>query len=297
MKKRVQMRQMVLVVGTIAVTQFAFATEGGGGAYPNGNENYMLGALPPPGVHFLGFASTYHADQLRGADGNRLPVDFNLQVTALAPRVVWVTNQQILGGQVVLHAIAPLLNIDATVGGHSQNKTGLGDMLFGTGLGYHVSDKFHYVLGLDVVAPTGSYDKNNLVNLGRHYWTVEPLVAITYVQPSGINADIKLMVDVNTRNNDTNYKSGHEIHADYAVGWGFGNGWVAGVGGYVYKQVNDDQLNGVDIGNRGRAVAFGPSIKYDNGKGWFITAKWQKEFSVVNRAQGNEFKVKAVLPF
>ncbi|MFD2272340.1 transporter [Undibacterium arcticum] len=65
---------------------------------------------------------------------------------------------------------------------------------------------------------------------------------------------------------------------DYAAGWGLGNGWTVGAGGYYYQQTTDDQLNGANIPNsKGRAFAIGPSVKYDSGKGWFVTAKWQKK--------------------
>jgi hypothetical protein len=49
--------------------------------------------------------------------------------------------------------------------------------------------------------------------------------------------------------------------------------------------------------SRGSAFAIGPSLKYDNGKGWFITAKWQREMSVRNRAEGHALWIKTILPF
>jgi hypothetical protein len=41
----------------------------------------------------------------------------------------------------------------------------------------------------------------------------------------------------------------------------------------------------------------GPNIKYDSGKGWFTTIKWEQEFGVKNRAEGNALWVKAAFPF
>ena len=52
-------------------------------------------------------------------------------------------------------------------------------------------------------------------------------------------------------------------------------GWTLGAGGYAYQQLNDDKLTGATVSNnKGRAFAIGPSIKYDSGKGWFVTAKY-----------------------
>lgn len=291
-------RNLPIAALVLAVAPLAMATEGGGSMYPNGIENYLLGALPPPGVHYLVYASHYEADSLRDNQGNKVPVDFKLRANALVPRVIWVTNQQVLGGQLAFHAIAPLVDLKLDVGGASGAKSGLGDMTLGVGLGYHVSPALHWLVGVDVNAPTGGFDKTSVANLGRNYWNLEPLVGITYVQKSGWNGDLKLMYDFNARNQDTDYRSGQELHLDFAAGWAFGNGWTVGLGGYAYRQTTDDRSTGAVVqGNRGQVLALGPSIKFDSGAQWFITAKYEQEFRVRNRPQGGGLKLKAVLPF
>lgn len=122
-------------------------------------------------------------------------------------------------------------------------------------------------------------------------------MAVSYIQARGWNADLKLMYDYNFRNKDTDYRSGQELHADYALGWGLGNGFVAGVGGYVYRQVSDDKQAGLTVaGNRGRAMAIGPSLRYQNDKGWMITAKYERQFDVRNKASGAAFWIKTIIP-
>lgn len=290
----IRMAGAVAIAGTSAS---ALATEGGGGIYPNGAENYMVGAVPPPGTYVLVYGSRYEANTLRDNSGNRIPVDFHVRATALAPRLVWVTDTRIGGGQLAFHAIAPIVDLSVSVAGNRDSRTGLGDITFGPALAYHASPNFHYVFGLDVNAPTGSYRKGELANIGRNYWNLEGVAAMTYVQPAGINADVKLMYDFNARNKDTDYRSGQEFHADFALGWGMGNGWTVGAGGYVYRQTTSDSQAGTTVsGNRGRAMALGPSVKFDGGK-WLVTAKYEKEISVRNRAEGGGFAFKAVLPF
>jgi len=50
----------------------ACATEGGGGAYPNGAEDFMSGALPPPGNYFLNYLTYYTTSKFKGSNGNDL---------------------------------------------------------------------------------------------------------------------------------------------------------------------------------------------------------------------------------
>ncbi|MHC8285671.1 SphA family protein [Pseudomonas sp. XS1P51] len=273
------------------------ATEGGGSSYPMGAENYMTGAMPPPGFYGQIFAESYRADRLLDNRGQRAVDDFHLSADVIAPRLIWVTKQKILDGVLAFHVNVPLVDLRVEVNGQHQNKTGLGDIIFGPALGYHYSEKFHAIYAVDVFAPTGRYDRGDLANIGRNYWAFEPIAAFSYVDPAGVNADIKMMYDFNLRNAATDYRSGQELHADYSLGWGFGNGWVVGVGGYVYRQTTDDRQDGERIeDNKGRAFAIGPSIKYASNSGWFVTAKWQKESEVRNRPEGEAYWVKLTVP-
>ncbi len=277
-----------------------FATEGGGSIYPVGTENYLCCALPPPGTYGMVFAQNYTADKVLGNDGQVVTPDtFKVRATAIAPRFVWVSPYKLGDASFGMHAILPIVDLKVNVmPGQSQSKTGIGDLVFGPVLGWHHSESLHTVLALDVYAPTGRYQKGDLANIGRNYWAIQPVAGLSLINPAGLNADVKAMYTINLKNSDTDYRSGHELIIDYAVGWGLGNGWTLGVGGYAYQQTTDDKQAGVTVGsNKGRAFAVGPSIKYDSGKGWFLSAKFQKESSVRNRAEGEAFWLKAVMPF
>ena len=47
----------ILLLAGLAVSSPSHATQGGGGAYPNGAEDFMSGALPPPGTYLLNYMS------------------------------------------------------------------------------------------------------------------------------------------------------------------------------------------------------------------------------------------------
>jgi hypothetical protein len=296
--KRSYHKMIGLLLAGVSLAPCVFATEGGGSSYPMGAENYLTGAMPPPGFYTLAFISQYRANELKDGSGNKVPVDFSVRATAVSPRFIWVTENKLFGGQVAHAAIVPLVDLDVSVAGTSQRKRGLGDIIVtALALGYHHTEKLHSVAALDVVAPTGSYDRNRLANIGRNYWAIQPVYAVSYVDPTGWNADVKLMYDFNFKNTDTNYRSGQELHADYDVGYAVADKWVVGIGGYLYRQTTSDKLNGNSIDNKGRAFAIGPSIKYDTGKGFFVTAKYQQEMDVLNRPEGKAFWVKATIPF
>ncbi|MDH4560039.1 transporter [Pseudomonas sp. BN411] len=292
----------LLLAGT---SQLAQATEGGLSSWPMGIEIYGMGILPPPGTYGQVFVGNYLADSLRDNAGDKA-ADIDLRVTTIVPRFIWVTEQQVLGGNLGFHALLPLNDIRLNVkNGPHDHKRGIGDAHFGPVVGFHHNEKFHTAVGVDFVAPTGSYDKDDLINLGNNYYTVQAVYAMTYTDPNGFNADVRLMHDYNFENRDTHYQSGRELHADYTLGWGLGNGWVVGVGGHAYKQISDDKCSAsncasaalVDAndGNRGRSFSIGPAVQY-SGNGWFISAKWQDESGVRNRAEGQTYWVKFTMP-
>ena len=288
---------LLLSIALGSAAPACWATEGGGSSYPMRAENYMSGALPPPGWYAQVYAQHYAANDLMGNDGHALPLDFRLRANVVAPRLVRVTELQVLGGDLAFQAIAPLVDLSVTVNGAKDHRRGLGDMIFGPALGYHYSDRFHAVYALDIIAPTGSYERDRQANIGRNYWAAEPVAAFSYVDPAGPNLDLKLMYDFNARNPSTDYRSGQEAHADYAFGWGMGNGWVLGLGGYLYRQVTDDRQSGEHVeDSKGRAFAIGPSIKYSSASGWFLTAKWQEESDVRNRPEGSAYWLKLTVP-
>ncbi|WP_374443217.1 SphA family protein [Pseudomonas panipatensis] len=284
----------------------ALATEGGLSSWPMGIEIYGMGILPPPGTYGQIFTGNYEAKSVRDNAGNKA-ADIDLRVTTVVPRFVWVTEQKVLGGDLGFHALLPLNDMRLNIkNGPHDSKRGIGDAHLGPVVGFHLSDKLHMATGVDFVLPTGAYDKNDIINLGNNYYTVEAVYAMTYADPHGLNADARLMYDYNFENKDTHYQSGQELHADYTLGWGVGNGWVVGVGGHAYQQVTDDKCSASNCaaaalveetnGYRGRSFSIGPAVQFSSKDGWSLSAKWQQESGVRNRAEGQTVWLKFTTP-
>lgn len=288
--------KIAVIAAVTGATVAAYATEGGVSVYPNGTENFMAGALPPPGLYGMVFGNHYQATRVNDNNGNNLNIPgFKVQADVVAGRLAWVPGTKVLGGDLVAHIIVPVVNLSVNVPGLSQSKSGIGDITTGLGVGYHHSPNLHSVAAIDLFLPTGAYSKTDLTNIGKNHFAFEPVYALTYVDPKGFNGDLKFGYIFNNKNKATDFKSGNEFHFDYAAGWGLGNGWTLGAGGYVYQQTTNDSGPGA-TSNRSSAMAIGPSVKYDSGKGWFGTLKLENEFNVKNRAQGSSVWLKVVFP-
>ena len=96
--------------------------------------------------------------------------------------------------------------------------------------------------------------------------TFTPVFAFTYLNKDGWEVSAKVMYDFNTENQDTNYQSGQELHADFVAAKHFGP-LAIGVGGYAYRQTTPDSGYGAVFGGfEGQAVALGPSAHVQFGK-------------------------------
>jgi hypothetical protein len=296
---------LILVLG-LAVLPLAQAKEGGD-QYPNGAENWFAGALPPPGLYFINFAGYYHGE-LRDSTGKRvvLPDGKTPSVTAEfdALRFVEVTPFKILGASYGMHVIVPIVNQSLDIGG-AKRKAAVGDVIFApVALGWH-GKEWHAVASFDIMTPTGHYDKTDgRLSVGANYFGFEPLVAFSYMPKSKWEVSTKIMYNIKTTNNDTNYRSGDDFHVDYLAGKHLGS-WMVGASGYIFKQVSDDKVADVvvaavpglwDAGRKGQALAVGPSVGYTNKKHMTFMVQWQHEGAVRNRFSGDKIWFKMIIP-
>lgn len=286
-----------IVFGALFMASSAsYALENGVSVYPQGAENFMVGAVPPPGFRSMVYLSHYEADRLNDHKGNKIDIpNFNIKASSISTRFAYVVEKEILGGNLVLDSIFPFVSLETTMAGQTDKEEGLGDVLVGLVLGHHHSPKLHTVAILDVYLPTGDFKKDKQTNIGTNRLTIEPAYGVTYLDGK-YNFDVRMGYLINGKNSDTDYKSGDEFHLDYAAGLTY-NDFTVGVGGYYQQQLKNDEVNGQEILNsKAKGFAIGPSIKYQKGP-WFATFKYQKELVAENKTQGDAFWIKAVVPF
>jgi len=294
-----------LAIGALAGA--AHATENGGTTYPIGVFTINPGFSPPPDpLSFFSYNSYYSANTLESTSPKK-PTDFSVW-SAVSSERFDVTYPVELGDDIHIGSrlVIPLIDLHQSVvaGGkaRSQSVSGVGDVLIAPLLIGKVSQtSFGTVaqqVNLTISLPTGSYDKNNLVNLGHNFTAWQWNYGVSWLPTNTTNVGFQAVYVVNQKNSATNYQSGDEFDVD----------WVAGVmvaprlwveaNGYYYKQVSRDMQNGLPFnnGNYGKALGFGPQVRWTFPHGGGITAKWQHETDVENRARGNRYWIQIYIP-
>jgi hypothetical protein len=254
-------------------------------------------------MHLLDYQLYYTAHEFKGQDGGEvdgapLP-DFHTTVVAQVIRPMYVSDKKLLGGNVLWHAVIPILDRRMSITPMRSSDEGLGDIYLNPiTLAWH-RPPFHYAAGLDIIAPTGEYGEDRMVNAGNNHWTFEPVFAVSYLGKSGFCASTKLMYDYHTENTDIDYQEGQQFHLDYNVGYRFGEkgAWKAGIGGYWLQSLEEDTFNDDTLErSEERVYAAGPTLQYGR-KNWSVTLKAQKEFHARNRPEGTSYWLKIIYSF
>lgn len=306
--------KLALIAALAMLSMDASATEGGGNSYPIGNDtNFNVGMMLPEGLHTFLFYQHYTASQLKDNEGNDNPrvASFKLQVNAVAVRLSFVwPGVKIFGANVETRLIQAYSMTDLTLDlarpaplsplDKGGRRSGFADtLLVPFILGWH-SQTYHQMVGVETQLPTGAYDVNAPVNIGRNYYEVAPFYALTWFPIDKIDISVKFRYGFNTNNRTTNYHSGDEAAIEFSSGYHITPALTAGINGYIYRQTTDDKQNGVAVngnGNRGRVDALGPYFRYIFTPKIAMSVKLQQEFDARNRPQGTRVWAQVSLPF
>lgn len=124
----------------------------------------------------------------------------------------------------------------------SGEVSGLGDIELQAAW-LHSAERLRWLAGASLVLPTGDYDPATGpdVSLGRFY-TLRPAVQLTWQATPEVALASRLTLGINSRNRDTDVRSGNWASLEAAAGWRTPVG-VVGLHGIRMQQVQDDSNN------------------------------------------------------
>lgn len=314
------LRKCWVVVSVLAVIcgAPAAAEEGGSGHYMPGGVGSFIDAFPlgRPGPAYMNSFGYYNGSV---GGGRTLPfgglLATGVEATAYVQTSIFLyqTPWKLLGGDYGVGLVVPFIwmevEADVRLGDRAvslrDTADGFGDlMLLPIMLGWQRGD-LKYAVSLGIYTPTGDYDKGHLANVGKNYWTFEPVGSFSY-----LSSDIGLEVsgfagfDFNTGNDKTDYETGDQFHLDLTVAQHlplFGGIIGLGAATFYYQQIDGDSGSGAVLGDfKGRTVGIGPVGSYVTKIGdasIVAEAKWLPELEVENRLKGDIVWAKFVLLF
>ncbi|WP_436408085.1 SphA family protein [Burkholderia vietnamiensis] len=257
--------KMALVLAC-AYAGAAHAFEGGVSPYPPGATGTNFANFPPiPGLFALEQFNYSYSNGLYGNDGNKLPIPFRTSVFSATTRVLASYPFQFLGANVYSQLVLPFVSLHTNVYGQKNTQNGLANITVSPViLSWHPVKNVEVSTGLDIATESGSYSPTK-PSVAVGYTSFQPVLAFRYNNPQGLDIGMSNRLMLNTKNNETGYRSGDGYVAEFGAGWNIGK-WKVGLVGAYLNQYRDDSINGTTVvGNRAKSFQIGPSIVYDFG--------------------------------
>ncbi|HYL58825.1 MAG TPA: transporter [Candidatus Acidoferrales bacterium] len=312
-KVRLPVVSGLLIALSVAFSLTARGEEAGTGHYIPGATSSFIDMLPDRDTSTFVYANAF--TYYDGSTGAAKDLELGGLLTANAKGTIYSETSlflyqapfKIAGGQIGVSLIVPYVWLkvqgDVLLSGRrfapsihrEDTANGFGDVeMLPVMIGWKHGDlKWQGQFG--VYAPTGTFNKGDLANIGRNYWTFEPGAALSYLSTKfGLEVTAFAGFDFNTKNGTTEYQTGDQFHLDGTVAehlpllGGFVGG---GVNGYFYQQITGDSGSGATLGGfEGMTAGIGPIFSYAYRIGDFDLAgeaKWLPELGVANRLNGN----------
>ena len=246
------------------------------GHYVPGVEGMQGPSVPPPGVYYLGYLVSYDISSLRApGSSDAIPGRNKGSVTALANRLVWVTNHKFLGADYGIETIIPVMRTSLDFA--NSKDSGVGDVYVGPlVLGWHGPQ-------WDALAAAGMWldtaSTREPASPGKGFKSTMLTGGLTYYFDGAktITGSALARYEFNSRK-DNGIRPGQQLTVEWGLGKSFGT-FSAGLVGYSQWQTTND--NGVGASDDKSSVhAVGAEVVYPiPSAGVFLKAAAYKEVS------------------
>jgi hypothetical protein len=257
--------------------------------YVPGVEGIKAASLPPPGWYVRDYNLAYTATRLNNGNGDSVgPANYEVFTYANVPRVIWISETKLLGGNVGVDALIPLTYQSVRADKFDSSTFGAGDLFAESSLSWHTR-RFDVGTALGVWMPTGDFEPNS-TKPGLGYWTPMLTAGATwYVDQEKTWAVSALgRYEFNTEQADTHVTRGQAFTLEWGISKTLQKVIDVGVVGYYQQKTTDD--TGPVLSLQDRVAAVGPEINVAFPKPMlFVSFRYLNEFMAENRAQGHTF--------
>jgi hypothetical protein len=281
-----------------------------------GFTSFLDGGPPAgPGFYFAEYLQYYSASRFNDHNGDEMALP-DPQVTALVSlsQLLYQSNQPVLfGGKWGLDLIVPAVSLSADYGSDgafpADNGTGIGDLLVGPYLQWDPvmganGPRFMHRVELQVILPTGKYDKDKELNPGSGFISLNPYWAGTWFVTPKATTTARLHYLWNAANSDPNRgfgavddaQAGAAVHANLAAEYEVMPKQLRlGINAYYLKQIADTKAGGHDVPDRREQVlGIGPGLVYHRSADQHLFVNLYGELMARNRTQGLRLGVRYV---
>ncbi|MFN0077856.1 MAG: transporter [Prosthecobacter sp.] len=252
--------------------------------YPTGVEGIKGGSLPPPGLYLKDYNFFYAANKFTGG-----PPGFNVSTYVQVPRLVWISEFKILGGNYGADILIPYVYQDISFAGFRGSHAGFGDVFFEPiSLSWHTK-QLDFGVAYGLWMPTGAFNAANPVSPGKGYYTNMFTVGGTWFPDDKKTWSVSVLnrYEINDSQRGTGIRPGQVYTIEYGIAKALTPVLECGVVGYWQRQTTFDTGPAAPRVRDGVA-ALGMEVTYAFPKIMLFTSlRYLHEFNATNRPQGD----------
>ena len=253
--------------------------------YPAGAEGIKGASLPPPGLYFRDYNFFYSADRFN--DG---PPNFKMVAYVNAPRLIWMTDLQILGANYGMDVIVPFGYMNYRLPNGWNEYSGLGDVEFEPLLlSWHLT-QFDFSAGYAVWAPTGHFSTSRPDMFIQGFWSHMLTLGGTWYADKEKTWAFSLLnrYEICHQQQDTEINPGQV----YTLEWGFSKALNkttdVGLIGYYQQQTTEDTGARKASDKLDSKVGIGPEVSVVwPDLGLITSLRYAYEFGARERPEGH----------
>ncbi len=312
-----KMFRLIAMVTCMGGFQMTMAAEGGGSHYLQGTYGDFGMALSTPSGFYVRNDVIYMGGEVGAVSrGNFILEELKQDTWVNALKLLYVHDEELLGGHwgVVL-GLPYVLDVAISADVLSPlpyafdgSGSGLSDPYVYGFINWKLDGFSYLTAGLTLFSDFGSYNADKIINMGRNYLTIDPVVSYTYLNTeNGREFSVTGGIMLNEENKETHYKTGAELHIDFMLAQHFPNGMALGLNGYYYDQLSDDEgevISSIPLaseGFRSSGYGLGPAflwtMKREESTPITFIAKWIHDFDNTNRLDADVVIVSAAFKF
>lgn len=247
-------------------------------------------------------------NSITNSKGNKITTFRNphIQAASVVLQPLYVTPWHPFGGGVGFTTLLPIVNLsshfDQPGASLSANGFGLGDLTFGPFYQAAPARLFNGTVSwraeLDIIAPSGSFNRSKDINQGSGFWSINPYLAMTYLPAPGWEMSTRIHYLYNFATNNfpnpplvpglifNSGQAGQAFHMNFAASKEISQSFSPGVNGYYFQQLTDDAINGMMLSNTKKSKLYlGPGFHWNITKTGSLNANLY--FPIVVRGAAN----------
>jgi len=274
-----------------------------------GSVGVKAGSPPPPGAYYIApLLYFYSTDDVRNRDGDRVPINANIDAALFGAGVTVVTKKTILGGSYGFTVLVAGANnrLQATEIDENPGAGITDSVVTPVSLGWH-KKRADAIAYYTLYVPTGRYEDGAENNTGLGMWGQEIGFGTTAYLTEDRKFHAATMVSFNfqSKKEDSDTKVGNVMNLEGGVGGDFlKGGLTAGLAYYYSTKLTQDRLGGFPLNialAKANVFALGPDITLTLAKAntvyGFLTVRYEWELHAEAQTKGGGLLVQAVFPF